>query len=50
MVKSSTIFVCQNCGARSSKWTGRCENCGEWNTLVEQIVDTGKSALSQEWL
>lgn len=47
MSKSSTSFVCQNCGARYGKWTGRCDNCGEWNTLVEQIVDTGKSALAK---
>jgi DNA repair protein RadA/Sms len=36
MVKMKTQFVCQQCGATYSKWAGRCENCGEWNTLVEQ--------------
>lgn len=36
MVKTRTQFVCQQCGASYSKWMGRCENCGEWNTLVEQ--------------
>ncbi len=38
MAKSRIQFVCQNCGATHSKWTGRCDNCGEWNTLVEQDV------------
>jgi DNA repair protein RadA/Sms len=36
MVKVRSQFVCQQCGAQYSKWAGRCENCGEWNTLVEQ--------------
>lgn len=36
MVKVKTQFVCQQCGMSYSKWAGRCENCGEWNTLVEQ--------------
>ncbi len=38
MPKSSTIFVCQNCGASSPKWQGQCPNCGEWNTLVEELA------------
>jgi len=36
MGKAKTQFICQQCGAIYSKWTGRCDNCGEWNTLVEQ--------------
>lgn len=48
MAKQRTLFVCQNCGASYQKWTGRCENCGEWNTLVEQMPETvGKSAVSR---
>ena len=47
MVKSKTRFVCQNCGASYGKWTGRCENCGEWNTLVEQMAENGKSAVAK---
>lgn len=39
MAKSKTKFVCQNCGTSFSKWAGLCENCGKWNTLVEQIVE-----------
>jgi DNA repair protein RadA/Sms len=33
-----TAFVCQQCGGSSPKWSGRCPNCGEWNTLVEERV------------
>ncbi|MET0980277.1 MAG: DNA repair protein RadA [Candidatus Saccharimonadales bacterium] len=48
MVKSRTQFICQNCGASYPKWTGKCDNCGEWNTLVEQAgVSQGKSAVSR---
>ncbi|MEM6851832.1 MAG: DNA repair protein RadA [Pseudomonadota bacterium] len=34
MARSQNSYVCQNCGAVSAKWAGRCEACGEWNTLV----------------
>lgn len=48
MVKSRTQFICQNCGASYPKWTGKCDNCGEWNTLVEQVATSvGKSAVSR---
>ena len=47
MAKSKTQYVCQNCGATYTKWMGRCENCGEWNTLVEQIVETGASSVAK---
>ena len=48
MAKARSNFVCQNCGASYPKWTGKCENCGEWNTLVEQIIETkGASAVAR---
>ena len=48
MAKAKSQFVCQNCGASYGKWTGKCENCGEWNTLVEQApVSAGKSAVAR---
>lgn len=48
MAKTRTQFVCQNCGASYPKWTGKCENCGEWNTLVEQAPqETGSSAVAR---
>jgi DNA repair protein RadA/Sms len=37
MSKNNVSFICQNCGLRSVKWSGRCGQCKEWNTLVEQI-------------
>ena len=49
MAKNRTQFVCRNCGAVYAKWTGRCENCGEWNSLVEQMnqVSAGKSVVAR---
>ncbi len=38
MAKNQTIFVCSNCGHQTPRWQGKCSNCGEWNTLVEQKV------------
>ncbi|HNW56545.1 MAG TPA: DNA repair protein RadA, partial [Bacteroidales bacterium] len=38
MAKSKTVYVCQNCGAESAKWIGRCPSCKEWNTYHEEIV------------
>ena len=48
MPKSKSQFVCQNCAATFPKWSGRCENCGEWNTLVEQApTSAGSSAVAK---
>jgi DNA repair protein RadA/Sms len=47
MAKSKSLFTCQNCGANYPKWTGKCENCGEWNSLVEQVVSGGKSVVAK---
>lgn len=38
MSKVKTVFYCQNCGTSSAKWVGKCPSCGEWNTLVEEVV------------
>lgn len=38
--KNTTIFFCQNCGFESSKWMGQCPGCKEWNTFVEEVVQT----------
>jgi DNA repair protein RadA/Sms len=35
--KKSTSYVCSNCGAVYSSWSGRCQQCGEWSTLTEQL-------------
>lgn len=38
----NTIFLCQSCGFESRKWLGKCPECGEWNSLVEERVVTTK--------
>jgi DNA repair protein RadA/Sms len=38
MAKTKTAYRCTDCGADFSKWQGRCDTCGEWNTLVEEMV------------
>lgn len=38
MPKPAARFVCQSCGAIAPKWVGRCETCGEWNTIAEESV------------
>jgi len=38
MPKTTTKFVCQSCGAEFSRWQGKCDSCGEWNSLVETVM------------
>ena len=38
MAKQKTRYVCQSCGADFPRWSGRCDACGQWNTLVEEVV------------
>ena len=38
MAKKSVRYECSNCGAITGTWTGRCQSCGEWNTLQEQLL------------
>lgn len=40
MSKSSTVYICQNCGESFPKWSGQCPNCAEWNTLVETLKES----------
>ena len=47
MAKVKTVYVCQNCGASSPKWAGKCPSCGEWNTYVEEVV--AKSTAPADW-
>lgn len=49
MSKRTSEYVCSQCGARYSKWSGKCVNCGEWNTLTEEIIEgaDGKTVISQ---
>ncbi len=49
MAQSKSIYTCQNCGAQSPKWIGKCPSCNEWNSYVEEIIskkqDSGKLAV-----
>lgn len=38
MAKAKVEYICQSCGAHHSKWMGQCSRCGEWNTIVEEVV------------
>src|SRR5947207_633417 len=38
MAKNGPTFVCQNCGAAYNRWQGKCEACGEWNTLTQEAA------------
>ena len=42
MAKTKTTYYCQNCGTQTAQWMGQCKSCGEWNTIVEEIVDKGE--------
>ena len=46
MAQTKTIYTCQNCGAQSPKWIGKCASCNEWNSYVEEVIakkqSTGK--------
>jgi len=39
MAKLKSMYVCQTCGTQSTKWIGKCNGCGEWNTFVEEIEE-----------
>lgn len=40
MVKTKSSFVCQSCGAVTSRWAGKCESCNEWNSIVEEAAES----------
>lgn len=41
---AKSIFVCSACGAEHRKWSGRCPDCGEWNCISEQVIESGTAA------
>lgn len=45
MAKSSSIFVCQQCGATHARWSGKCDACGAWNSIVEESQTTTPKGL-----
>ena len=46
--KLKTQYVCTNCGSTHARWSGKCPVCGEWNTLVEEVVAVGPSSAGRE--
>jgi DNA repair protein RadA/Sms len=46
VAKPTARYVCQSCGAVYSKWAGKCDACGEWNTLVEEAIEARPNAPS----
>ena len=44
MAKAKTLYICQNCGAHSAKWIGKCPSCGEWNTYVEETIQPAQKS------
>ncbi|HEY6802179.1 MAG TPA: DNA repair protein RadA [Pyrinomonadaceae bacterium] len=47
MKKTETIYACQNCGHQSRKWLGKCSECGEWNSLVEERAQPTKKGTAR---
>src|SRR6266496_2434663 len=48
MPKTTSRYICQQCAASYSKWSGRCEQCGAWNSLLEQApVSSGSSKVAK---
>ncbi|MGZ8290621.1 MAG: ATPase domain-containing protein, partial [Telluria sp.] len=49
MAKAKTNYTCSDCGAISTKWTGQCTSCHQWNTMVESVVEApGVNRLSNQ--
>ena len=44
MAKARSVFRCTECGAEHARWAGKCDVCGEWNTLVEEVVPKSTAA------
>ena len=47
MAKTKTVFYCQNCGANSVRWIGKCPSCNEWNTYSEEVIQP--TAKENQW-
>ena len=48
MAKPKTSFSCNECGAQSSKWAGQCAACGQWNCLVETVIEAANNRYSSQ--
>jgi len=43
MAKQYSYYICESCGYRTTKWMGKCPQCGEWETFVEEIASVSSS-------
>ncbi|NLC24624.1 MAG: DNA repair protein RadA [Oxalobacter sp.] len=48
MAKAKTNYTCTECGGTSSKWAGQCSACGQWNTLVETVIEKAANRFSAQ--
>ena len=46
MAKARAVYCCQECGAQASKWSGRCNDCGQWNTLHAEVAERRGSGMA----
>jgi DNA repair protein RadA/Sms len=49
MAKQKTNYTCTECGGVASKWAGQCPSCGQWNTLVETLIETAGNRFSGQY-
>lgn len=49
MAKVKTAYFCQVCGYESAKWAGKCPSCGQWNTLVEELIQKDPKKAANDW-
>ena len=49
MAKVKKAFFCSNCGYESPKWLGQCPSCGQWNTMVEEVVSRSEGGPSKSY-
>ena len=50
MAKKLSEYICQSCGAKFPKWTGRCGHCGEWESLIEQTAPSTSPSKRTPWV
>jgi DNA repair protein RadA/Sms len=48
MARASASFVCQNCGAVHAKWSGKCDDCGAWNSIIEEAANIPAGATARK--
>ena len=46
--KVKTVYICQSCGHKSLRWTGKCPDCEEWNSMVEEKVTRRRTRFHSE--